>query len=106
MSFHLGRDVLGLRPRCVAAYWLGRDVSGLRTVRTAFGLWPASRPTGLLHHDGLDLLEAGALHLVDEDQAAGHVTLVVEGERDPEDALVVLRGAHGVPDGRPVGLAD
>src|SRR5687767_5064236 len=60
----------------------------------------------LLHDDRLDLLEARPLDLVDEDHAAGHVALVVEGDRHPQDAVVILGGADGVPDRGPVGLAD
>ncbi len=44
----------------------------------------------LLHDDGLDLLEPGALDLVDEDDAAGDVTLVVEAKGMPRMPLYSL----------------
>src|SRR5689334_11899885 len=50
----------------------------------------------LFHDDRLHLLEAGALDLVEEDQSAAHVALVVEGDRHAEDALIVARCAHRV----------
>src|SRR2546430_11737839 len=64
-----------------------------------------ARPRSL-DGDRLHLLEAGPLHLVEVDHAAGHVALVVERDRQTEDAPVVPRGADGVAGHSPVGLAD
>src|SRR5688572_29856691 len=64
-----------------------------------------ARPRSL-DGDGLHLLEAGPLHLVEIDHAACHVALVVERDGHAEDPPVVPGGADGIADRGPVGLAD